>query len=92
MFNSAEEANYLYGIVIQMPMVFSVRFTEEERKLIEQYASLHGTTVSEVIRRATLEMIEDEMDLELAVKALEEYEKDPTTYTQDEVEKMLGLR
>lgn len=91
-FHAAEDRNYLNGTVIRTPMVFSVRFTPGERTLIEQYASRHGTTISEVIRRATLEMIEDETDAELAVKAWEEFQKDPVTYTQEEIEKMLGLR
>lgn len=88
---AAEDANYLYAPVIQTPMAFSVKFTPEEKFLIEQYASKHGKTVSEVVRRATLEMIEDEIDAEIADKAWEEFLKDPVTYTHEEVKKMLGL-
>jgi predicted DNA-binding protein len=72
-------------------MVFSVRFNPEERALIEQYAKLHGMTISEVIRKATLEMIEDEMDVEIALKVWEEHQKNPKTYSHEEVKKMLGI-
>lgn len=40
-----------------------VRFTEEERDWISQYAAFAGKTVSEVIREAVLETVEDAVDL-----------------------------
>ena len=44
------------------------------------------------VRKAVIEKIEDEIDIELARKALAEYEADPFTYTHDEVGRMLGLK
>ena len=44
------------------------------------------------VRKAVIEKIEDEIDIELARKALAEYEADPVTYTHDEVGRMLGLK
>jgi nitroimidazol reductase NimA-like FMN-containing flavoprotein (pyridoxamine 5'-phosphate oxidase superfamily) len=73
-------------------MPISVRFSHEDGLLVKEYAAHNGMTVSQVIRRATLEMIEDEMEAELAEKAWEEFQKDPVGYTQDEIEKMLGIR
>ena len=45
----------------------------------------------DLIRNAVLEKIEDEYDLECYNKAIEEYRKNPKTYTMEEVKKELGL-
>jgi len=74
-----------------MSMAYSVRFSPEERRLIEQYASVRGSTVADVVRKATMEMIEGELDVEICRKALENYENDPKTYSHDEVKRELGL-
>lgn len=72
-------------------MVVSIRMTQEEKELASAYAKLSGLSLSEAIKRAYFEKIEDEYDIALADAALKEFEKDPTTYTLDEVKKMLGL-
>ena len=72
-------------------MVYSVRFSPEEQMLIEQYASFHGSTVTDVIRKATMELIEDELDTEICLKALKNYEGNPKTYSHDDIKKELGL-
>ena len=60
--------------------------------LIKKYAQLNQLSVSELIRQAVIEKIEDEYDLEVFQKSLEEYQKDPVTYSLDEVERELGLQ
>ena len=72
-------------------MVYSIRFSPEEQMLIEQYASIRGWTVTDVVRKATIEMIEDELDIEICRKALKNYEKDPKTYSHEDIKKELGL-
>ncbi|MCL2149187.1 MAG: DUF6290 family protein [Methanomassiliicoccaceae archaeon] len=72
-------------------MVYSIRFSPEECMLIERYASLHSLTVSDVIRRAVMEAIEDGLDIEICRKALKNYEDNPKTYSHDEVKRELGL-
>ena len=72
-------------------MVISIRMTEEEKKLADAYARLNGATLSEAIKRAYFEKIEDEYDIALADAALREYEKNPKTYTLEEVMKEFGL-
>ena len=72
-------------------MVISIRMTEEEKKLADAYAKLNGVSLSEAIKRAFFEKIEDEYDIALADMALREYEKNPKTYSHEEVKKMLGL-
>ena len=70
-------------------MVISIRMTEEEKQLADAYAKLNGCTLSESIKRAFFEKIEDEYDIALADAALKEYEKNPKTYTLEELMKEL---
>ena len=72
-------------------MVISIRMTEEEKKLADAYAKLNGVSLSEAIKRAYFEKIEDEYDIALADMALRGYEKNPKTYSHEDVKKMLGL-
>ena len=60
---------------------------ETESTLVKDFATLKGTTVSDIIRGAVLDRIEDELDLAAYEKALADYIKNPKTYTLDEVEK-----
>ena len=65
-------------------MTISVRLNEEDTKLIKAYAEMHNISLSDLIRTALLEKIEDEYDVE-------EYELNPKTYTLEEVKKELDL-
>lgn len=70
-------------------MSISLRLSNEDSMLIKKYAEMNGLTVSDFIRRAVLEKIEDEYDLKCYYEAIEEYKKNPVTYTHEEVVKML---
>ena len=72
-------------------MVISIRMTEEEKQLADAYAKLNGASLSEAIKRAYFEKIEEEYDIALADDAIREYEKNPKTYTLEELMKELGL-
>ena len=72
-------------------MVVSIRMTEEERQLADAYAKLNGVSLSEAIKRAYFDKIEEEYDIALADAAMREYKKNPKTYTLDELMKELGL-
>ncbi|MBQ9266903.1 MAG: ribbon-helix-helix protein, CopG family [Clostridia bacterium] len=72
-------------------MTISVRLNDEDTKLIKAYAKMNKITLSELLRNAIMEKIEDEYDLKSYKKAKEEYEKNPTTYSMDEMKKELGL-
>lgn len=72
-------------------MVVSIRMTEEEKALADAYAKLNGISLSEAIKRAYFEKIEDEYDLALADEGLKEYKKNPKTYSIEELMKELGL-
>ena len=73
-------------------MTFEINFDEKEGKLVEDYMKVRNMNISEVARQAILEMIfDDDADLAAYNQAMEEYKKDPTTYTHEQVKKMLGL-
>lgn len=71
-----------------MPHI-SLRVSEQEKELMESYANLHGVNLSEALKAAFFEKLEDEYD----IKTIEEYENNPfiKTYTLEEVKKELGL-
>ena len=73
-------------------MAISLRLNEEDMLLIKNYAALHNISLSDLFRQAVLEKIEDEYDLQCYEKAVQEYQKDPTTYSLDEVERELGFK
>lgn len=72
-------------------MTISVRLNEEDTELIKAYADINKISISDMVRNAILEKIEDEYDLKAYKKAMEEYKKNPKTYTLEEVKKELGL-
>ena len=73
-------------------MTVSLRLDEDELLLIKRYAELNKMSVSDLIRRTVIERIEDEYDLKMFDAAMKEYQKNPVTYSLDEVEKELGLQ
>ena len=72
-------------------MVVSIRMTNDEKELGTAYAKLNGVSLSEAIKRAYFEKIEEEYDIALADAALREYEKNPKTYSHEDVKKILDL-
>ncbi|MCI9063550.1 MAG: ribbon-helix-helix protein, CopG family [Clostridia bacterium] len=72
-------------------MTISVRLNEKDTELIKAYAEIHGISLSDLIRNAVLEKIEDEYDLECYKKAMKKYKENPVTYTLEEIEKELGI-
>ena len=72
-------------------MTISLRVTDEEYAAIKTYADLKGESISDAIRKAIMEKIEDEYDIRAYLRAKEEFEKDPVTYSHEEVRKEWGL-
>ena len=66
-------------------MTISLRLSNEDAILIKKYAELNKLSVSDLIRQTVMERIENEYDLEMFNKALEEYKNDPVTYSLDAV-------
>lgn len=72
-------------------MTISVRLNDKDTELIKAYAEINNISLSDLIRNAVIEKIEDEYDLECYEKAMKEYKENPKTYTMEEVKKKLGL-
>ena len=72
-------------------MSISMRVSDAEKELIQKFAALYGMSVSDYIRTVVMEKIEDEFDLKAYEEAKAEFEKNPVTYTHEQVKKELGL-
>ena len=73
-------------------MTMSIRINDDDARLVKMYCALHNISISDLFRQAVIEKIEDEYDLKRYEEAMKKFEKDPATYSLDEVEKELGLR
>lgn len=54
-------------------MAFSIRLSDEEKKLAESYATIHSMSLGEAFKRALFERIEDEYDIAVADEEYREY-------------------
>ena len=72
-------------------MTISVRLNDKDTDLIKAYAKLNNISISDLVRDAILEKIEDEYDLKCYYDAMEEFKKNPKTYTTDELKQMMKL-
>ncbi len=57
-------------------MAFSIRLSEEEKKLATSYAKIHSMSLGEAFKQALFEKIEDEYDIAIADEEYERYLKD----------------
>lgn len=56
-------------------MAFSIRLTEQEKKLAESYAKLHSLSLGEAFKKALFDKIDEEFDIAAYDEAYKEYEK-----------------
>ena len=70
-------------------MAISLRLSEADSMLFKKFAEMNGITVSELIRNSVMERIENEYDLKVYKKAMQEFKRSPVTYSLEEVEKEL---
>lgn len=56
-------------------MAFSIRLTEQEKKIVDSYARLHSISLGEAFKQALFEKIEEEYDLVVFDDAYDEYKK-----------------
>jgi hypothetical protein len=68
----------------------TIRLKEEEKSMIQAYARLNNTSAADVMRRLTLERIEEELDLRELEEAIAN--DDGVRYAHDEVMRMFGLK
>ena len=73
-------------------MTISVRLNDKVTELIKAYAEMNNISLSDLVRNAVIEKIENEYDLECYKKAMEEYKKNPKTYTIEEIKEELELQ
>lgn len=70
-------------------MAISLRLSKADSMLFKKFAEMNGITVSELIRSSVMERIEDEYDLKVYKKAMQEFKRNPVNYSLEEVEKEL---
>lgn len=67
----------------------TMRLSDSDAQLVRQYAGFEGKSISDFIRDAVFEWIEDQEDIALLEKALKE--DDGTRYSHAQVLEELGL-
>ena len=67
----------------------TLRLQDDEKKLVNSYAKMHGISVSEFARRSMFDQIEDEFDLKELNEAAAEWEKDPVTYSHEDAWRLI---
>ena len=75
-----------------MSTTFTMRLDESQKTLISEYASVMGISMAELMLNATMDVIEDAIDLRTWHEAKAEHEANPVTYSHDEIMKEFGLR
>lgn len=81
----------MYYMRKEIFMAFSIRLTEEEKKLATSYANIHSISVGEAFKRALFEKIEDEYDIAIANIECKKYEKTKEGRPIQELWDKLGL-
>ena len=66
--------------------VMTIRLSEEEKAIFTKYAGVFNQNVSEFVRETVLRRIEDELDLKIWDQVMEEFERDPITFSAEEIE------
>lgn len=74
-----------------MSTTFTMRMDEKQKSLIAEYAALHGKSMAEFMLTSALDIIEDAIDLREWETAKAEFDKDPVTYSCEEIMREFGL-
>lgn len=74
-----------------MSTTFTMRIDESRKTLISEYAAIHGKSMAEFMLDAALDVIEDATDLRDWREAKAEFDKNPVTYSHDEIMREFGL-
>ena len=72
-------------------MALSVRMSQEEEKLIKEFAATYNVSVSSLIRTAVFEKIEDEIDIDLYDKAMADHLDKDESISFEEMASELGM-
>ena len=71
--------------------LITIRVSDDENRLIRDYAKAHNINISELIRQSVLEKIENEIDLKIFNQLLKEHEEDPQDISFNEMNSDLGF-
>ncbi len=74
-----------------MNTTMTVRLSSDDKEIIARYAQSKGRSVSDIVREAILERIEDELDLELYRQAIAEHKKNPKSYSLEDTARLLDI-
>jgi len=69
----------------------SIRMTDRDKAILEEYARVVNKSISEVLRESFFEKLEDEFDIKTADEAYSIFLGNPKTRTLDEVMNDYGL-
>ncbi|MDE5558920.1 MAG: antitoxin [Ruminococcus sp.] len=72
-------------------MAFSIRLTENEKKLADSYAKLHSLSLGEAFKQALFEKIEEEYDIAVFDEAYKEYQDSKESRPIDELWQELDI-
>jgi len=70
-----------------MSTTFTMRLSESQKALISNYAAVQGVSMSEFMLNATIDVIEDAIDLRDWHEAKAEFDANPITYSAEEIRK-----
>ena len=68
-----------------MTVTMTIRLTQEEKELFKKHAAAKNAPLSEMVRAAVIEQIEDELDIKDYHEAMAEFKRNPITHTHEEV-------
>jgi len=69
----------------------NLRINDEDNKLVREYAKANNITISDLVRSAVLEKIEDDIDLKLYNQAMKDHKGNPQDISFDELMTELGF-
>ncbi|GJM57776.1 type II toxin-antitoxin system RelB family antitoxin [uncultured Dubosiella sp.] len=72
--------------------MLSIRLSEKTERDLKEIAEFEGLNVSDYVRNLITEKIEDFYDLQAYQDGKKAFEKEPVTYSFEDVGKMLGIR
>ena len=72
-------------------MIINLKLTKGEKITAKEYAKHKGIPLKTLIKTIFFESIENEYCCSIVDNALKEFEKNPKTYTHEEVKKKLGI-
>ena len=71
--------------------LITLRINDDDDNLIRNYAKVNNISISELMRKAVLEKIENEIDLDLYNQAMKENKEKPQDIGFDEMMTELGF-